>query len=127
MLVNKKGEEFIGRTKQDIIGKVAYEIFPPEAARTIDEHDRAALGLPTPLGYESAPFHLAGDDSQRVLTKKLIVRDADGEADYLLSIIVDVTERVRAESRLSHQAHHDALTGLANRVLFAERIGEALA
>ena len=127
LLVNKKGEEFIGRTKQDIIGKVAYEIFPPEAARTIDEHDRAALGLPTPLGYESAPFHLAGDDLQRVLTKKLIVRDADGEADYLLSIIVDVTERVRAESRLSHQAHHDALTGLANRVLFAERIGEALA
>ena len=113
--------------KEEIIGKAAHEIFSPEAAMAIDAHDRAALGRPKPIGYESAPYHLASDDLQRIFTKKLIVRGADGEADYLLSIIVDVTERVRAENRLSYQAHHDALTGLANRVLFTERIGAALA
>jgi len=126
LLVNKKGEEFIGRTKREIIGKSAREIFSQDAASVIEEHDRAALGRAKPIGYESAPFHLAGDDTERVFTKKLIVRGAGGEADYLLSIIEDVTERVRAETRLSHQAQHDALTGLANRVLFTERIGEAL-
>jgi PAS domain S-box-containing protein len=126
LLVNKKGEEFVGRSKREIVGKAAHELFSPEAAMAIAENDRAALGRRKPIGYESSPFHLAGDDSQRVFTKKLIVRGADGEADYLLSIIEDVTERVRAESRLSYQAHHDALTGLANRVLFTDRIGAAL-
>jgi diguanylate cyclase (GGDEF)-like protein len=34
----------------------------------------------------------------------------------------DVTERLRSEQRIHHMAHHDALTCLPNRVLFAERL-----
>ncbi|MGH7161734.1 MAG: putative bifunctional diguanylate cyclase/phosphodiesterase, partial [Acetobacteraceae bacterium] len=39
----------------------------------------------------------------------------------------DITEQRRAESRIAHMARHDALTGLANRVLLRERLEEALA
>jgi diguanylate cyclase (GGDEF)-like protein/PAS domain S-box-containing protein len=42
-----------------------------------------------------------------------------------LVAIVDVTERKRAEARITHMAHHDDLTGLANRVLFRERLEAA--
>ncbi|HEY0207284.1 MAG TPA: EAL domain-containing protein [Acetobacteraceae bacterium] len=35
----------------------------------------------------------------------------------------DITERRRAERLIQRMAHHDALTGLPNRVLFAERLG----
>jgi diguanylate cyclase (GGDEF)-like protein len=38
----------------------------------------------------------------------------------------DVTERRRAEERIQHMARHDALTDLPNRVLFKERVEEAL-
>ena len=38
----------------------------------------------------------------------------------------DITERVRLEEELSHQAFHDGLTGLANRSLFHDRLDQAL-
>jgi diguanylate cyclase (GGDEF)-like protein len=38
----------------------------------------------------------------------------------------DITERRRAEARISFMAHHDALTSLPNRVLFRDRMDEAL-
>ena len=38
----------------------------------------------------------------------------------------DITERQRAEARIAHMARHDALTDLANRVLFREKMDEAL-
>jgi diguanylate cyclase (GGDEF)-like protein len=38
----------------------------------------------------------------------------------------DVTEEKRAEERIAHVAHHDALTGLPNRIFFAEQLEQAL-
>ncbi len=37
-----------------------------------------------------------------------------------------VVERKRAQDALAHQAHHDPLTGLPNRTLFLDRLGQAL-
>jgi diguanylate cyclase (GGDEF)-like protein len=39
----------------------------------------------------------------------------------------DITDRRRAESQIAYMAHHDALTDLANRVLFHQKLVEALA
>jgi len=38
----------------------------------------------------------------------------------------DISERKAFEEQLSHQAFHDPVTGLANRALFADRVGHAL-
>jgi diguanylate cyclase (GGDEF)-like protein len=40
--------------------------------------------------------------------------------------VYDITDRKRAEAQLFHDALHDALTGLPNRVLFMERVDQAL-
>lgn len=44
----------------------------------------------------------------------------------LVFTVRDVTERRRLERELQHRATHDALTGLANRVAFHDRLHEAV-
>jgi len=125
VLINKNGEKFLGRPKEELIGRSALEIFPPEAVAAILDQDRQALTSPDQKVYQSAPLH---DPDRPILIqgKKVVVRSPGGEPEYLMSIIEDVTERVRAAERLSFQARHDELTGLPNRVQLMERIDDAL-
>ncbi len=45
----------------------------------------------------------------------------------IFSFVQDVTTRIQAEERLVHQATHDGLTGLPNRVMLQERLQQAIA
>ncbi|MGV9679271.1 diguanylate cyclase domain-containing protein [Nocardia sp. NPDC003482] len=53
------------------------------------------------------------------------VHDAEGRMRFLIGVAVDVTERKALADRLWHDAHHDNLTGLANRMLFFDRLAHA--
>jgi diguanylate cyclase (GGDEF)-like protein/PAS domain S-box-containing protein len=44
-----------------------------------------------------------------------------------VAVLTDITERKAVEQRARHQAEHDGLTGLPNRVLFLDRLHQALA
>jgi PAS domain S-box-containing protein len=85
--------------------------------------------------------HLAGQTSQLqtehrmrhddgtyrwVLTRGLVVRGAKGEILRAAGSQTDITQRKAAEDRLLHDAFHDALTGLSNRVLLLDRLERSI-
>jgi diguanylate cyclase (GGDEF)-like protein/PAS domain S-box-containing protein len=54
------------------------------------------------------------------------LKDAAGQVTHYLGIQNDVTAKVEAEANLAHMAHHDMLTGLANRTLLMDRLEKTL-
>ena len=55
-----------------------------------------------------------------------VVLGPDGTPTRLFGTAQDITERRKVEESLVHQALHDPLTGLPNRLLFVDRLGQAL-
>ncbi len=47
------------------------------------------------------------------------------EPPVFMAIAVDIGDRLVAEEKLQHLAHHDSLTGLPNRVMLYDRISQA--
>jgi diguanylate cyclase (GGDEF)-like protein len=59
--------------------------------------------------------------------RTILIRHSPIKEGGWVAIHEDITERTKAEERLSHMARHDALTGLANRALLEERLEQAAA
>jgi PAS domain S-box-containing protein len=54
------------------------------------------------------------------------IRNVKGQIDKLVIVNRDITERKRAEEMLAHNAFHDGLTNLPNRLLFLDRLQHSL-
>ena len=61
--------------------------------------------------------------SARLFLRRLTSQHGD---DHLFGVIIDDTERKEVEKRLRYEAFHDRMTGLPNRALFLDRVGQAL-
>lgn len=55
------------------------------------------------------------------------IKDENGKTTSYVAVFSDITILKKSEERLNYLAYHDALTGLPNRLLFQDRIHQALA
>jgi diguanylate cyclase (GGDEF)-like protein/PAS domain S-box-containing protein len=127
ILFNKAGEELLGVPRSQLIGRNDHDLFPRREADEFVARDRAVLQSGELQVTEEERIHTPHNGLRLLRTKKIAIPDDSGRPQYLLGISEDITERKRAEGRITHMAHHDSMTGLANRVLLRERLEHALA
>ena len=127
VLVNRAAERAFGVPSAEMVGKRADEIFSKQTAAFVDNSDREVAESGTLHAAEEQPFETPHNGVRLFNTKKLLVRGADSDAQYLLSLSEDVTDRKRARDQIAHMALHDTLTDLPNRAAFNEKLAATLA
>lgn len=125
--VNEALCRMLGAAKEDLIASGIRRWVDPEEADPIERAiGRLASGATRSDRRETRLRRVNGTPVW-VVARTQVLTDADGRPDYAIIQLTDVTERRRAEEQLSHQALHDALTGLGNRRLFEDRLDHAVA
>lgn len=100
-------------------------IHPDDRARVETEISAHLDGQTQFLESEHRMMHRGGAYID-VLCRGVAVRRKHGQAYRMAGSLSDISGRKRAEARLIHDALHDALTNLPNRVLFKERLERAI-
>jgi diguanylate cyclase (GGDEF)-like protein len=110
----------------ELAGKTDFDVFGEEhaAAAFADEQEIMRTGQPVVGKIERETF--VGRPECWVSSTKMPLRDTDGQIIGTYGISRDVTAQVRAERALAHQALHDPLTGLPNRIAVMDRLAQAL-
>ncbi|MFY3774577.1 diguanylate cyclase domain-containing protein [Marinobacter salsuginis] len=80
-------------------------------------------------GFWSGEFPSTRNDGEKITLSVTLssVRSDQGDVSHFVGIFSDVTRLKEQERRLRIMAHYDALTGMPNRVLFADRLQQAMA
>jgi diguanylate cyclase (GGDEF)-like protein/PAS domain S-box-containing protein len=123
---NKAGERLLGFNRQDLIGKNAYDIFSKEQADLATANDREVLRSSTRLDIAEETINTRDGGQRTMHTQKLVLRNSFGEAEYILGISEDITERKKAEKRIRELAFFDQLTELPNRTQLRDRLKQAM-
>jgi len=98
IILNNAVEKLHGRPKSDLLGKTDFDIHPEAYARAAFEEDERALASERPVSIEQlVPFE--NQAPRWVLKTKVGTRLTDG-TQYVISAILDITERKAVEAEL---------------------------
>jgi len=118
-------ERVFGHDPVVLLGRPLTSLLASRDAGRLNEGINSVVSRPYgTVTIEVALSHARGHDCQAEITITNLLADPNVGALVLNSR--DITERKTLESQLIHEAFHDALTNLANRALFTDRVEQEL-
>jgi PAS domain S-box-containing protein len=117
-------QKVLGYTPKELSATSAFEQIHPDDREKVIQAAKEARECGSGKTLEYRIRHK--DGNWRVLESTAsVIRNRLGQAEKLVIVNRDITERKRAEEQLAHNALHDALTHLPNRTLFLDRLQHA--
>ena len=117
MVMNDAALDFLGTTRERVIGNTDHDLFSPEQADYFWTQDDAVMRSEKPLEYEEG-FVTARGEERWVLKNKRCVLFGDGER-YLIGSIADITERKRSATAVENtQKFLDAMVNAVPHPIF---------
>jgi len=98
--LNRAGEQLIGVSRAELIGKTDFDLFPTSEAEFFVAKDRETLASGALVEITEEPIHTTGG-MRWLHTKKVPLFDHAGKPQYLLGISHDVTDRKQVIGELS--------------------------
>lgn len=126
---NQAAEIIFGYRESEIIGNGLSFLFPATYYQNFSNNEIDPLIASVLLhpGAKAIEFKALKNDGSEFPVEVSLSSWTTAEGLFYSGIVRDVTERKSLEDQLTHQALHDPLTKLANRVLFGDRVTHALA
>lgn len=120
---NHTEQLLIGYTEDELKGRHVSEFIVEKISR---EAVAAKLAGNMPNDAQERTFIHKDGTHIPVLTLERLIYDENGTVIGIRSTLQDITARKSLEEQLTHQALHDPLTKLGNRVLFRDRVEHAI-
>lgn len=112
--INPPVLQLLGYTSEEMMGRSTLEFIAPQERDKV----KSVIAAGHEIGYDSVALHRDGTH----VPVEFIVRTMQYQDEKLrMTIVRDIRDRVEAQARIHHLAHHDELTGLPNRTAFIER------
>lgn len=108
------------------MGRLFTELIVPEDNQALLEEIRETLAETHTWEGELELKRRDGSSFPALLSLSTVLDESGQFAGYV-GIASDITERKQVERKLEHNAFHDALTGLPNRMLFTDRLSHSIA
>lgn len=114
-----------GYSREELLCMTYWDL-TPESYQAAEDAQIESLEQADRYGPYEKEYQRKDGTTYPVLLSGIRTRDAAGRA-VIWSIVQDISQRKAMESQLAEAARRDKLTGLANRVLFMERLEAAVA
>ena len=113
-------------TAAELMGKTDFAFFNEEHAAAAFEDEQQIIRTGEPIIGKLEQETHGGQALAWVSSTKMPLRDESGRIIGTFGISRDVTAQIKAEKALAHQALHDPLTGLPNRIALLDRLSQGL-
>lgn len=110
----------IGLTLDELRGRPALDFVAPDQLARV----AAVMQAGHEITYETAIVDRAG---QRIAVEFIVRTMLRNGERMRMTIVRDIRDRQAAQARIHHLAHHDALTGLPNRMSFMDQLQQHMA